>query len=166
MTFSTEGPNPLRPYYIPPSIGLDALQHAPSPGNASAAASSSQSSGGSLDVGSSARQLLYDFDYSTYVDDSSPTVTKAVKNLFNRAVWVYTGILISQPFDLTKTVLQVYVAEDEAASRDPFESSSTRRGRRGSDDDDDARDEEEAFHDVGFVPSRTKIIALRCHIDS
>ncbi|KAK2842942.1 hypothetical protein FQN49_005960 [Arthroderma sp. PD_2] len=37
-----------------------------------------------------------------------------MKQLFENAAWRYSRVLISQPFEVAKTILQVYVAEDAA----------------------------------------------------
>ncbi|PGH27195.1 hypothetical protein AJ80_01152 [Polytolypa hystricis UAMH7299] len=120
---SSEGPNPLRPYYVPPSIGLpSSLSQANNVSNA--ASSASQAS-----IKSSARVLLPDFDYSDYLGDSSPSISDSIKDLLERALWRYSSVLMAQPFEVAKTILQVYVAHDaqEEVSR-PDER--RRRGHR------------------------------------
>ncbi|EFR01265.1 hypothetical protein MGYG_04270 [Nannizzia gypsea CBS 118893] len=108
MNSTAEGPNPLRPYYVPPPIGLPDSQAA-SKVVSSAAAENITS------FGTSARDILSDFDYSDYLGDSSPSVAESVKQLFENAARGYSKVLISQPFEVAKTILQVYVAEDGAA---------------------------------------------------
>lgn len=99
-----EGPNPLRPYYVPPSIGL--------PGKAEALAKSAPAAP-SASVTRIGRDIISDFDYSDYLGDSSPSVVDSVRQLLEEALWRYSRTLMSQPFEVAKTILQVYVAEDE-----------------------------------------------------
>lgn len=101
-----EGPNPLRPYYIPPSIGLPA-----SPSHTTPAAASGPS-GEKLSLGSSARDILSDLDYSNYLGDSSPSISELTKDLFDKALWKYSSVLMAQPFEVAKIILQVYVPQD------------------------------------------------------
>ncbi|KAF3479475.1 mitochondrial fusion and transport protein Ugo1 [Arthroderma uncinatum] len=108
MNSSTEGPNPLRPYYVPPPIGLPDSQ-ATSKVVSSAAAENISS------FGTSARDILSDFDYADYLGESSPSIADSIKQLLENAAWRYSRVLISQPFEVAKTILQVYVAEDAAA---------------------------------------------------
>ncbi|KAA6406550.1 MAG: hypothetical protein FRX48_09715 [Lasallia pustulata] len=105
-----EGPNPLRPYYVPPSIGLptEATSHATAAHNiggkhVSAAAAKAT-------FGSSARDILSDLDYTDYLSDSSPSAMGIIKRLIDQALWKYTSVLLAQPFEVAKTVLQVQVA--------------------------------------------------------
>lgn len=95
-----EGINPLRPYYIPPSLGLDtsnasSLPDLPAPTSTQV-------------FSSSARDLLPDLDYSDYLDSSS-SASDWIRDALNRAVWRYTSVLTAQPFDIAKTILQAYV---------------------------------------------------------
>ncbi|KAI4283260.1 MAG: hypothetical protein L6R35_005228 [Caloplaca aegaea] len=108
MTSSREGPNPLRPYYVPPSVGTSPSI---SP-NTSTAANvggryGSPPPASSPSFGSSARNILADMDYSEYLSDSSPSSTAAVRTVAEQAIWRYTSVLLAQPFDVAKTVLQV-----------------------------------------------------------
>lgn len=108
-----EGPNPLRPYYIPPSAGPppDYSQNLPSTSSigrkyaASAPATTSTSS-----FGSSARNILADMDYTDYLSESSPSPAEVVKRLLEQALWKYTSIFLAQPFEVAKTVLQVQLS--------------------------------------------------------
>ena len=115
---SREGINPLRPYYIPPSLGLDT--------NASSSAPDLASSSSAQVFGNSARDLLPDLDYSDYLDSSS-SASDWVRDALNQAVWRYTSVLSAQPFDVAKTILQAYVVPD------PQEGSQERPGPRGRD---------------------------------
>ncbi|MCJ1259443.1 mitochondrial fusion and transport protein ugo1 [Lignoscripta atroalba] len=111
MSGPREGPNPLRPYYIPPSVGppLDTSQNISSAhtiGSKHASASKPPTS-----FGSSARDILSDLDYSEYLSDSSsPSPADVIKRLVDQALWKYTSVLLAQPFEVAKTVLQVQLA--------------------------------------------------------
>lgn len=98
---SREGINPLRPYYIPPS-GLSPTSSAPAE---VASPSSAQV------FGSTARDLIPDLDYADYLE-ASPSVSDWVRDALNRALVRYTKVLTAQPFDVAKTILQVYVVPD------------------------------------------------------
>lgn len=99
---SREGINPLRPYYIPQS-GLS-----PTP-NVTQETSPSPSS--PQVFGSSARDLIPDIDYSDYLD-SSPSVSGWCRDIINSSLARYGQILIAQPFEVAKIILQVYVVSD------------------------------------------------------
>ncbi|KAL8754096.1 MAG: hypothetical protein Q9199_004594 [Rusavskia elegans] len=108
MSAPREGPNPLRPYYIPPSVGNSAGTPSASqpPPNLGGKYGSSQSAT-SPSFGSSARNILADMDYSDYLSDSSPSSKATIKALAEQALWKYTSVFLAQPFDVAKTVLQV-----------------------------------------------------------
>ena len=108
MATPREGPNPLRPYYIPPSVGdhLDLQQNA-----SSAAKLGSKHASTSTDsFGSSTRNILADMDYSDYITDSGTSPTDALKGLVEKALWRYTSVFLAQPFEVSKTILQVQLA--------------------------------------------------------
>jgi fusion and transport protein UGO1 len=108
MATSRDAPNPLRPYYIPPSIGLppDVPQN-----QTSAAAHTSRMLKPSF--GTQARDILSDLDYDSYFPETSPTVAGHAKRLLDQALWNYTSILLAQPFEVAKTILQVHQAGGE-----------------------------------------------------
>ena len=107
MATPREGPNPLRPYYIPASGG--------SPPGVSSNGTSANNMGSRLpststnSFGSSARNILADMEYSDYISDSSPSATAMGKNLIEQAIWKYTSVFLAQPFEVAKTILQVQV---------------------------------------------------------
>lgn len=107
MASSREGINPLRPYYIPPSLGLSPAEASNSSSPPDLAAASSAQV-----FGSSARDLLPDLDYSDYLD-SSPSVSDWIRDALDRAVWRYLFLLTSQPLDVAKIILQAYVVPDD-----------------------------------------------------
>jgi fusion and transport protein UGO1 len=101
MSSSREGPNPLRPYYRPPTIGL-ALD---TPGTTTSGLGSKNGSAASY--ASSAREIFSDIDYSDYLSDSSPSSVESLQGMINDGFYKYLSILLSQPFDVAKTILQV-----------------------------------------------------------
>jgi len=123
MTTSRDAPNPLRPYYIPPSIGLapdvqpaaaTALPARPN-GGGNSSISSISSGSGRPSFGTQARDILSDLDYDAYFADDSPSVAGHARRLLDQALWNYTSVLLAQPFEVAKTILQVH----EAASHAP-----------------------------------------------
>ena len=108
MSGPREGPNPLRPYYIPPSVGsppAGAPQSTatPSVGNRNASTSTTN-------FGSSARNILSDIDYSDYLAEDSSSPPEVIKRLVEQALWKYMSVFLAQPFEVAKTILQVHVA--------------------------------------------------------
>lgn len=104
MSAPREGPNPLRPYYIPPSVSPSGPQNGTFATNAGSKHVSSTSTNS---FGSSARNILADMDYTDYIPESSPSSSAIVKGLVEQAIWKYTSIFLAQPFEIAKTVLQV-----------------------------------------------------------
>ena len=103
MSNPRETPNPLRPYFIPPSVGLSGPQN----GTFATNAGSKHVSTSTNSFGSSARNILADMDYTDYIPESSPSSTAVIKGLVEQAIWKYTSIFLAQPFEVAKTVLQV-----------------------------------------------------------
>lgn len=97
---SREGINPLRPYYIPQTGLTDTTPEVMSPSSAQV-------------FGSSARDFMPDIDYADYLE-SSPSVADWIRDALNRAFVRYSRVLVGQPFDVAKTILQVYVVPDAA----------------------------------------------------
>lgn len=106
MSTSREGPNPLRPYVIPPK----ADPVAPPKQNASTGGTQRTRTSAASNLGSSARDMLSDLDYSDYLNDASPSFAEMLKTLVDQGLWKYTSVLLAQPFDVAKTVLQVQLA--------------------------------------------------------
>lgn len=132
MTASMEGPNPLRPYYIPPTVGPPS-EYSPtfsSPSNISKHATSA--SGPSTSFGSSARNILADMDYAEYLPESSPSAAEVVKRLLEQAVWKYTSVFLAQPFDVAKTVLQVQLPSSGQKAISPARAADDSRRRMRS----------------------------------
>ena len=104
MSTPREPPNPLRPYYVPPSVGSSQPQNGTFATNASSKHVSSTSTNS---FGSSARNILADMDYTDYIPESSPSSKAIIKGLVEQAMWKYTSVFLAQPFEVAKTVLQV-----------------------------------------------------------
>lgn len=100
---SREGINPLRPYYIPQTGLTSATNTTPEVTSPSSAQV----------FGSTARDFMPDLDYADYLD-SSPSVADWIRDALNRALVRYSQVLVGQPFDVAKTILQVYVVSDAA----------------------------------------------------
>lgn len=129
-----QGPNPLRPYYVPPSIGetaTPAINATASPSKAPAASPSF---------------TFPDLDYSEYIPDGSPSAVGSLKSLLEQAVWKYSSVLMAQPFEVAKLILQVRVAQ-ESDLDEPAQSrrSSAVEGQSHEEDAEDSSDEEPNF---------------------
>ncbi|KAK8066652.1 mitochondrial fusion and transport protein Ugo1 [Apiospora hydei] len=100
-----DGVNPLRPYYRAPTIGeqSDAYTRA---NNATAAPSAN------AQYASKARDMFPDLDYRDYMNDPSPSTIRSVKEFVDELLWKYTSVLMAQPFEVAKTVLQVRLQDD------------------------------------------------------
>lgn len=117
MSTHTEGVNPLRPYYIPPTIGEragPASTPSPSPFSGGGNATSSR-------YASKARDVLTELDYNTYLGDDTPSVVQNIKELLDELVWKYTSVLMAQPFEVAKVILQVRDQDESAALSSPVE---------------------------------------------
>ncbi|KAK5166586.1 uncharacterized protein LTR77_008129 [Saxophila tyrrhenica] len=105
-------PNPLRPYYVPPSIGptpsaspsqpLHSARNAPAP---------------SSSFSTSARDLLPELDID--LKSTTSEAWQSTRSLFDTLVWRYSSVLLAQPFDVAKTVLQVSVPPSDPAATAP-----------------------------------------------
>ncbi|CAI6096415.1 unnamed protein product [Clonostachys chloroleuca] len=115
MSTSREGVNPLRPYYIPPTIGeRSEVISSPSP-NPFGTSNATKS----LNYASKARDVLTDIDYNDYLGDTSPTVVQNVKDFIDELIWKYSSILMAQPFEVAKIILQVRDQDEKAALTSP-----------------------------------------------
>lgn len=110
MSAPREGPNPLRPYYVPPSVGP--VQDLHNTTSTSTYIGSKHASTGTAtnSFGSSARNILADMDYSEFIPAASPSSSEIGKQLVEQAIWKYTSVFLAQPFEVAKTVLQVQLA--------------------------------------------------------
>jgi mitochondrial fusion and transport protein UGO1 len=102
MASQREGVNPLRPYYI--GERADPLS-----GAAGAATSSSGR------YATRARDVFNDLDYG-YLGDEAPSVVQNVKDLLDELLWKYCSVLMAQPFEVAKTILQVRDQDENAAA--------------------------------------------------
>ncbi|PNY26482.1 Mitochondrial fusion and transport protein ugo1 [Tolypocladium capitatum] len=148
MSTRREGVNPLRPYYIPPTIGQTA--------DPVSTPSKNLFSGRNATTGaryaSKARDVLADLDYKDYLNDSSPSMVQSAKELVDELVWKYTSVLMAQPFEVAKTILQVRDQDEKAALASPLEAgapknqaSSAQAGLALYDDSDSEGDEPAYF---------------------
>ncbi|CAF9903221.1 MAG: hypothetical protein GOMPHAMPRED_000139 [Gomphillus americanus] len=139
MVSIQDGPNPHRPYhnptsYIPPSIdatvfpGPSTSKSRPAPG---------------LNLSSSAREVISDLDYSDYLSDGSTSVLAIVKRLIDQGLWKYTSILLAQPFEVAKIILQIqdagYVTDDEPKPHKARSDRSREHQHYYSDEEDDTQ---------------------------
>lgn len=124
MSNPREGPNPLRPYYIPPSAGPSGPQN----GTFATNAGSKHVSTSTNSFGSSARNILADMDYTDYIPESSPSSTAVIKGLVEQAIWKYTSVFLAQPFEVAKTVLQVQAGSEAQKSLAKADDSRRRLG--------------------------------------
>ncbi|KAK0652350.1 mitochondrial carrier domain-containing protein [Cercophora newfieldiana] len=106
MANHNEGVNPLRPYYIPPSIG-EPPEIPPTPGPR--AFSNHNATG---NYASKARDIFSDIDYKNYIADPSPSAVQTVKEFVDELLWKYTSALMAQPFEVAKTIMQVRTQDD------------------------------------------------------
>lgn len=130
MSMTREGPNPHRPYYRPPSIGRPPDLPPPT------SSGLGLKNGSAASYASSARDIFSDVDYSDYFSDASPSTIESVQNKINECLYKYFSILLSQPFDVAKTVLQVRIQGpiDGALKSVEIKSPSTGRSNRGFSD--------------------------------
>lgn len=114
MSTNREGVNPLRPYYIRPSIG-ERVDSAPLPSpNPFADSSRSATTGGGTSYANKARDM-FDLDYKGYLNDDTPSVAQNIKELLDDLIWKYTSVLMAQPFEVAKTILQARNQDENAA---------------------------------------------------
>lgn len=63
--------------------------------------------GSASSYASSARDIFSDIDYSEYLSDSSPSAFESTRKQVDEWFYRYLSVMLSQPFDVAKTVLQV-----------------------------------------------------------
>ncbi|KAI0593035.1 mitochondrial carrier domain-containing protein [Biscogniauxia sp. FL1348] len=104
--------NPLRPYYVPPTIGekTESLPSQPNP--FSHANATIPTTSASNKYASKARDIFPDLDYKDHLDDLSPSTVQSLKQLVDELLWKYTSVLMAQPFEVAKTILQVRLQDD------------------------------------------------------
>jgi fusion and transport protein UGO1 len=127
MSCQRDGVNPLRPYYVPPSIGEPA-EPISTPGPRAFARENATSN-----YASKARDLFSDIDYKDYLAEPPPSAVQMVKDLVDELLWKYTSVLMAQPFEVAKTLLQVRSQDDaEALDAAPAEEAGHRGPSRGN----------------------------------
>ncbi|KUL84982.1 hypothetical protein ZTR_07900 [Talaromyces verruculosus] len=132
--------NPLRPYYVPP-IGLSPSESL----NASSAAHIVSHASSRTTIGGSARDLLSDLDYSDYLD-ASPSVSEWFRDLLDRALWKYSSALLAQPFDVAKTLLQIYVVPGEEETQNIHDARRQSQHFRDDTSDQDSQSSDDESH--------------------
>lgn len=105
-----QGVNPLRPYYVPPTIGEPTGEPTNIPGPT--AFSRPANSASSAKYASKARDIFSDLDYKDYIAEPSPSVVGNIKDVINEMMWKYTSVFLAQPFDAAKLILQVRTQDD------------------------------------------------------
>ncbi|EHK26163.1 uncharacterized protein TRIVIDRAFT_79689 [Trichoderma virens Gv29-8] len=106
--------NPLRPYYRPPSIEERAEP-------VLIPSSNPFSGGNSYDVASGtkyaskAKHMLNDLDYKELIGEPSPSVVESARELVDELIWKYMSVLIGQPFEVAKMILQARDQDEKAA---------------------------------------------------
>ncbi|KAK3498807.1 mitochondrial carrier domain-containing protein [Neurospora hispaniola] len=101
--------NPLRPYYIPPTIGEPAVEPMTAPGPHAFA------QGNATDNYASKARTIFsdiDIDYKDYLNDQSPSVMSTVKEVLDELLWKYMSVFMAQPFEVAKTIMQVRAQDD------------------------------------------------------
>ncbi|KAI9793437.1 MAG: mitochondrial fusion and transport protein ugo1 [Peltula sp. TS41687] len=146
MSTTREGPNPLRPYYIPPSVGLP-------PDPTTTVPNSSSTSSTNSPFTSSARGIFSDLDYSEYLSDASPSVSELIKKLLDQALWKYSSVLIAQPFEVAKTILQCYDASAVEGSKRPSNRRRNDIHRHGNDTHDDLPSDDSDVDELAYFTS-------------
>lgn len=127
MSNHREGVNPLRPYYIPPTIGPPsnaAAQPSPSPNPFSHGGHHATASG---KYATKARDVFSDLEYKDYLGEDSPSVVQNIKDLIEELTWKYTSVLMAQPFEVAKTILQVRDQDENAVLSSPSELEAVRK---------------------------------------
>ncbi|KAK3402511.1 mitochondrial carrier domain-containing protein [Sordaria brevicollis] len=102
--------NPLRPYYIPPTIGEPAVEPMTAPGP-----HAFTTSGNATDNYASKARTIFsdiDIDYKEYLTDQSPSVMSTVKEVLDELLWKYMSVFMAQPFEVAKTIMQVRAQDD------------------------------------------------------
>ncbi|KAK1778649.1 mitochondrial carrier domain-containing protein [Copromyces sp. CBS 386.78] len=101
--------NPLRPYYIPPTIGEPAVEPMTAPGP------HAFTQGNATDNYASKARTIFsdmDIDYKEYLTDQSPSVMSTVKEVLDELLWKYMSVFMAQPFEVAKTIMQVRAQDD------------------------------------------------------
>lgn len=110
------GVNPLRPYYVPPTIGDPSTEPSNIPGPTAFSRPTGNATGnGGTKYASKARDIFSDLDYKDYISEPSPGVVGSAKDIVNELMWKYTSVFLAQPFEVAKLLLQVRTQDDAGA---------------------------------------------------
>ena len=125
--------NPLRPYYKPPSIGDNVVPPSVTSTSSKPPAGTSFS--------------FPDLDYSDYIPDGSPSITGSFRSYLDQAIWKYSSVLMGQPFEVAKLILQARVAQEQDSDLPTSQTGSVDSSRQadGVYDEADSSDEEPNF---------------------
>ncbi|KAL7625860.1 hypothetical protein AAE478_005083 [Parahypoxylon ruwenzoriense] len=112
MSSPRDGVNPLRPYYIPPTIGEqpETLPPRPNPFSHTNVTPTPPSTPNKYT--SRARNIFSDIDYKDHLEDLSPSAIQSIKQFVDELLWKYTSVVMAQPFEVAKTILQVRNQDD------------------------------------------------------
>ncbi|KXL47923.1 hypothetical protein M433DRAFT_142183 [Acidomyces richmondensis BFW] len=119
---TSRDPNPLRPYHIPASIS--------SPTSPIISSSSSSAA---------AHDILPDLD--------TTEVWAQARTILDALLYRYTSVLLAQPFDVAKTILQVWSPPSDFQEEDKGLGLNRRRNRVGYREYEDSEDEDEEVDD-------------------
>lgn len=108
----------MRPYYIPPSIG-EPVESGPAAGSGPNSFGSRGNATNSSNYASKARDMFTDLDYNDYLGEAPPSMVQSLRDLLDELLWKYTSVLMAQPFEVAKTILQVRDQDDNAALPSP-----------------------------------------------
>ncbi|KAK5993573.1 Mitochondrial fusion and transport protein ugo1 [Cladobotryum mycophilum] len=146
--------NPLRPYHRPPTIE-EQTDSVSIPSSNPFSGSSGRDAVSAAKYGSKAREMLNDLDVKEYTGDLSPSMVESVKELVDELIWKYMSVLIGQPFEVAKMILQTRDQDENATQStpppvepEPTPKQTSAAGRRGfSHDphDSDSEGEEPAY---------------------
>lgn len=106
--------NPLRPYYRPPTIEERAEPVSIPSSNPFSGGNSYDVAGGAK-YASKAKHMLNDLDYKELIGEPSPSVVESARELVDELIWKYMSVLIGQPFEVAKMILQARDQDEKAA---------------------------------------------------
>ncbi|PHH81235.1 hypothetical protein CDD82_1212 [Ophiocordyceps australis] len=149
MSTLKEGPNPLRPYYIPPTVGEPAE---PVAAPSSEPFTARHGSTGASPYATRTSAVLADLDYKNYLDHQSQSVVRNVKELFDELLWKYTSVLMAQPFEVAKTILQARNQDADAVLDSRSEPRASSRPSNLPYDDQDSDSEDDLAYFTSNVP--------------
>ncbi|KID73596.1 Mitochondrial fusion and transport protein ugo1 [Metarhizium brunneum] len=153
MTTQRDGVNPLRPYYRAPVIGETTDPASASSANPFAVGNVT----GTARYASKARDVLADIDYKDYLNDSSPSVIQNAKELVEELIWKYTSVLMAQPFEVAKTILQARDQDENAVWATTEPGGLKRQGSSQAGSIYDYNDSDSEGDEAAFFTSNTPV---------